>query len=66
MKEQSLILAKKSLVIECEALSEIEDYLNFESFSKAVDILSSCSKIITCASGSSGIAIILPKIRTTG
>lgn len=56
MKEQSLILAKKSLAIESETISEIEGYLNIESFSKAVDILSSCAKIITCASGSSGIA----------
>jgi D-arabinose 5-phosphate isomerase GutQ len=56
MKEQSLILAKKSLAIESETISEIEGYLNIENFSKAVDILSSCAKIITCASGSSGIA----------
>jgi D-arabinose 5-phosphate isomerase GutQ len=56
MEQQSLILAKKSLAIESETISEIENYLNIESFSKAVDILSSCAKIITCASGSSGIA----------
>jgi D-arabinose 5-phosphate isomerase GutQ len=56
MKEQSLVLAKKSLVIESETISEIESYLNIGNFSKAVDILSACTKIITCASGSSGIA----------
>ena len=56
MKEKSLILAKRSLEIESKAISDIIDYLDEESFGKAVDVLSTCPKVITCASGSSGIA----------
>lgn len=56
MKDNSLILAKKSLDIESKAIIDIIKYLDDESFGKAVDVLSTCPKIITCASGSSGIA----------
>ncbi len=56
MKEISLLLAKESLRIESKAIGDIVDYLDTERFGKAVDYLSSCAKIITCASGSSGIA----------
>jgi D-arabinose 5-phosphate isomerase GutQ len=56
MQKQSLQLAKESLLIESKAISEIINYLDTEKFAKAVDILSICPKIITCASGSSGIA----------
>ncbi len=56
MKEISLQLAKESLRIESKAIGDIVDYLDTERFGKAVDYLSSCAKIITCASGSSGIA----------
>ncbi len=56
MKEESLKLAKESLKIESKAISDIVEYLDIESFSKAVDVLSTCPKIITCASGSSGVA----------
>ncbi len=48
--------AKNSLKIESKVISDIIDYLDEESFVKAVEALSSCPKIITCASGSSGIA----------
>jgi D-arabinose 5-phosphate isomerase GutQ len=56
MQEDALKRAKESLKIESKAISNIIEYLNVESFGKAVDVLSSCPKIITCASGSSGIA----------
>jgi D-arabinose 5-phosphate isomerase GutQ len=56
MKNKSIELAKESLIIESKAISDISGYLDIESFSKAVDILSTCPKIITCASGSSGVA----------
>jgi D-arabinose 5-phosphate isomerase GutQ len=56
MKENSLKLAKESIKIESLAISGILDYLDEGSFSKAIDVLSTCPKIITCASGSSGIA----------
>ena len=49
-------MAIRSLEIESKAISDIIDYLDKESFLKAVEVLSSCPKIITCASGSSGIA----------
>ncbi len=48
--------AKSSLQIESKAIADIIDYLDEDSFVRAVGALSSCSKIITCASGSSGIA----------
>jgi len=56
MKEKSLQTAIESLHIESKAIGDIVGYLNTESFGEAVDILSTCPKIITCASGSSGIA----------
>lgn len=56
MKKKSLQTAKKSLEIERDAISDVIGYLDMESFGKAVDVLSTCPKIITCASGSSGIA----------
>lgn len=56
MKKISIQLVKKSLKIERDAISDIISYLDMENFGKAVDILSTCPKIITCASGSSGIA----------
>ncbi len=56
MKNKSVQLAKKSLEIERDAIADIIGYLDMESFGKAVGILSACPKIITCASGSSGIA----------
>lgn len=56
MKEESLKMAMRSLEIESKAISDIMDYLDVDAFGKAVDVLSSCQKIITCASGTSGIA----------
>jgi len=56
MKISSLKLSIDSLKIESKAIADIVDYIDQESFGKAVDALSSCQKIITCASGSSGIA----------
>lgn len=56
--EKAVILqrAMQSLTIESKAVSDILEYLDKESFLTAVEVLSSCPKIITCASGSSGIA----------
>lgn len=56
MKDKILKLAKDSLEIESKAISDIANYIDEESFYKAVMELSSCPKVITCASGSSGIA----------
>jgi D-arabinose 5-phosphate isomerase GutQ len=56
MNEKTLRLAWDSLSIESKAISDISDYLDKESFCRAVEVLTQCQKIITCASGSSGIA----------
>lgn len=49
-------MARASLEIESQAISDIAGYLDFEVFGEVVRVLSTCPKIITCASGSSGIA----------
>ncbi len=56
MKEQSLNEARSSLAIETKALADILEYMDWEAFGKAVDALANCDRIMTCASGSSGIA----------
>lgn len=48
--------ALSSLNIEAKAISDILEYMDFEAFGKAVDALAHCDRIMTCASGSSGIA----------
>lgn len=55
-KAEIISKAKESLRIESKAIADIIDYLDQERFSEAVEALSNCPKIITCASGSSGIA----------
>jgi len=49
-------LALESLKTEEKAIADIAGYLDLEGFGKAVVLLGTCRKIITCASGSSGIA----------
>ena len=56
MKEKALNMAKKSIAIESEAISDILNYLDINQFTKAVEILISSPNIITCGSGSTGIA----------
>lgn len=56
MKNESLKEARSSLAIETKALADILEYMDWEAFGKAVDALASCDRIMTCASGSSGIA----------
>lgn len=56
MKKQTLQTALESLAVESRAIAAIKDYLDIDAFKKAIDALSNCEKIITCASGSSGIA----------
>lgn len=55
-KETLFEIAKSSLQIEKDTIADIIEYLDKDSFYEAVKVLSSSSKIITCASGSSGIA----------
>jgi D-arabinose 5-phosphate isomerase GutQ len=56
MKDKSFQLSIESFRIESKAISDIIEYMDEAGFGKAVDVLSNCPKIITCASGSSGIA----------
>ncbi len=54
--KQSMEMAKRSLKIEAQAVQDVLEKMDWESFEKAVDALSKCDRIITSASGSSGIA----------
>lgn len=56
MKERSLQAAIESLKIESRAIADVAEYLHISAFEKAVDALCKCNKIITCGSGTSGIA----------
>ena len=56
MEQKSFEAAIKSLKIEAEAINDIPGYIDKEAFGKAVDVLAHCGRIMTCASGSSGIA----------
>jgi len=51
-----MVLAEKSLQIECEAVKNVLLNLDKDAFSKAVDAITSANRIMTCGSGSSGIA----------
>ncbi len=54
--EKSLEMAKRSLEIETKAVQDVLDKMDWDAFAKAVEALSSCDRIITSASGSSGVA----------
>ncbi len=55
-REILLQRAVDSFKIESKSILDIIDYLDADAFCRAVEVLSNCPKIITCASGSSGIA----------
>lgn len=56
MKKQSQESAINSIKIESKAVENMLETVKSESFGKAVDALANCQRIMTCASGSSGIA----------
>lgn len=56
MLPQSLDSARDCISRELDAISDLKDYLDTGAFSRAVDALRDCRRIMTCASGSSGIA----------
>jgi D-arabinose 5-phosphate isomerase GutQ len=56
MKESAYEAAKRSLFIEADAVWLAHDTIKSPAFAKAVDILASVPRIMTTASGSSGIA----------
>ncbi len=53
---KSIEMARQSLEIEANAVKDVLDKMDWVAFGKATEALSKCDKIITCASGSSGIA----------
>lgn len=55
-KERIIQCAMDSLTIESNAIADIKTYIETEKLEEAVNLLSSCPNIITCASGTSGIA----------
>lgn len=56
MKEAARKAALASFEIEAKAITDIPGYMDMEAFDKAVEAICKTNKIITCASGSSGIA----------
>ncbi len=56
MKKESLQAALDSIKIEAKAISDMLDYFDEESFARAVALLKDANNIMTCASGSSGVA----------
>jgi len=56
MKPECLSYARNSLEIEQKAIKNVAPCVETSSFAQTVDILSTVPKVITCASGSSGIA----------
>lgn len=53
---KSIEMARQSLEIEANAVKDVLDKMDWVAFQKATEALSKYDKIITCASGSSGIA----------
>ena len=56
MKPESLQQARQSLAIERDEVQRVLDDLDPVAFGRAVDVLARVPRIMTCASGSSGIA----------
>lgn len=56
MKKETMSIVKNSINTEAKAILDILTYLDEESFAKAVGAICKSERIITCASGSSGIA----------
>ena len=56
MKINSHQAAVNSIHIESKAIADMMETVMSDSFGKAVDILAKCPRIMTCASGSSGVA----------
>lgn len=56
MKKISKVAAINSIHIESIAISNMMKTVMSDSFNQAVDVIANCQRIMTCASGSSGIA----------
>lgn len=56
MKSTSYEAAVVSITTETDAVASVFDSVDRDTFARAVDALAACPRIMTCASGSSGIA----------
>ncbi len=56
MLERSYEMARRSLLIEQKAIADVLDKMDWDAFAKAAEALSKADRVITSASGSSGIA----------
>lgn len=56
MKNQALENARESIKIEAAAVERMAGVVDLPEFSAAAEALASCPRIVTCASGHSGIA----------
>lgn len=56
MKNQALEAARESIRIEAATVERMAPVVESTEFSEAVDVLADSSRIMTCASGSSGMA----------
>ena len=56
MKNEAFNRAKESIRLEAESISRMLTCVESEAFAKAVDLLAHTDRVMTCASGTSGIA----------
>jgi len=56
MNNQTLESARESIRIEAAAVERMAQVLEMPVFSAAVEMLAACPRIVTCASGTSGVA----------
>lgn len=56
MKQESLERAKTSIEIEIESIQDAMPAVGSKGFADAVDVLANAKRVMTCASGTSGIA----------
>ena len=56
MKVEARHAALRAIEIEAAEAANVAQTMDMEAFAKAVDAMATCARIMTCASGSSGIA----------
>jgi len=56
VKKNSYEAALESIATEAKAVGDVRDTIGQEAFAAAVDALAGCERIMTCASGTSGVA----------
>ncbi len=56
MKQSALEIARQSLELESRAVTLMKECVESEAFARAVDLIAHAPRVMTCASGTSGIA----------